>query len=1185
MKAKYYGVGIYVDGNLESVIQILEQSNIYNNFSFFLQCQDEKTDELYTELKKRCKYDVYKSVKKLESTPKSIWINCVSDDLFGFISTTFKQNAVALLLEYNDIKRIKELINLSISGGLIVVSKELFDIKKMSATDQDNLLALANLIVKPNSIPDMFFNISEKDAFTIPKKPKSEQLSHIHNENNKDFASIIINNKLVIEETSTQIDQYFKYPTKLSGKHINKLTPLFSERIWESMLNIVELTREKKDSIKKDFQDIGNSIQINICKLNSRSKQDTRTLITFSDNSEYYILMQDMERSEAKFKLFFENAPVGKSMMTPDGKYIKVNRTFAHMLGYKRHEMVNLSYTEITHPDDLDHSNKSLSILLEGHTKEFRFQKRYIGKDGQIIWTDVATRLFYSSEGKPMFFLTHIHDISKRIEAEKSLELNHAKTLTMFDAINELLYVSDPETYEIVYTNESFNKILGVKTTPVGKKCYAVIQGKSEPCEFCTNSKLFNQKSQEGYVWEFQNLKTNTWFRCADRVIDWIDGRKLRMELAIDITKEVEYRKNLERSQERYSLATTASNNGIWDWWTDSQNVYYSDQWKAQVGYSPEELENNFGTWERLLHPDDKERMVNRVYEFLENPDKYFIEEFRMMHKDGTPRWIHNRAAAVINDEGKVLRMFGSHTDITELKKAEEELRKTDLMYRGIIENAPDGVVMINMANRFSFVSNSALRMFGYSIDDIKDLDPSELTHPDDLDKVLELLQDLTSNKLKLQPTLEYRFKHSNGEWRWIESTFSLSLDENGNDAIVINFRDIRERKMYEQKLLEAKKKAEDANIHKNYFLANMSHEIRTPMNGVIGFSELLKDDDITSDQRKKYLEVIDTNAKQLLSLIDDIIDVAKIESNELKVHMDNCDIVDMMNDALSTFSEIKKQKGKDSINLNLHIPQQLSSFTINTDCHRLMQVFYNIIGNALKFSDSGNIDFGFSVGNNRIDFFVKDEGIGIPQDKLDEIFDRFKQLNYEDVVKYGGTGLGLSICRGIIELLGGEISVESKVGSGTHFKFYLPYFHSDLELNRQPESKFTSFDKAVDGIKILLVEDDPIVGMYFEEIFKPTNAILLWATNGVGALEIYKEHNDIDLVLMDIRMPEMNGYRATKEILKLNPKAKVIIQTAYAMQEERQKCFEAGCVDYLTKPIIKDELERKMPTWLVGDN
>lgn len=287
----------------------------------------------------------------------------------------------------------------------------------------------------------------------------------------------------------------------------------------------------------------------------------------------------------------------------------------------------------------------------------------------------------------------------------------------------------------------------------------------------------------------------------------------------------------------------------------------------------------------------------------------------------------------------------------------------------------------------------------------------------------------------ELELQMQEAYKH-NG---WIWARGELVKDENNNKIGLRGAaQDISERKKTEQELILAKKKAEIANIHKNYFLANMSHEIRTPMNGVIGFSELLKDDNLSQQEKHKYLEIININAMQLLSLIDDILDVAKIESGDLRVNKDSVSPAKIMNDLKTSYNQLKFNMNPD-LEIKVNIPQKHSDIRILTDAQRLHQVISNLLNNALKFSKKGIIEFGYTVHHKTIEIFVKDEGIGIHPDKIDEIFERFKQINYSTNTTFGGTGLGLAICKGIVDLLGGDLKVKSKPDIGSKFYFSIP--------------------------------------------------------------------------------------------------------------------------------------------------
>lgn len=431
---------------------------------------------------------------------------------------------------------------------------------------------------------------------------------------------------------------------------------------------------------------------------------------------------------------------------------------------------------------------------------------------------------------------------------------------------------------------------------------------------------------------------------------------------------------------------------------------------------------------------------------------------------------------------------------------------------------------------------------------------------------------------------LELEIIKANGEYGWLLAK-GEAVNENG---IVVGLRgsaqDITTIKENEKALIHAKQEAEEAalaNKHKNFFLANMSHEIRTPMSSVIGFANLLKNEELDKKTQLRFLEIIDNNSKQLLNLVDDIIDVSKIEMDELKMIYNNCHVSQLIENLALSFEQVKIQKEKQHLNIKAIIPSDLKNLNIYTDPRRLEQVLSNLLNNAVKFSEKGTITFGYTQVENYIKFYVDDQGIGIAKSKQSEIFERFKQVNYENNAKYGGTGLGLSICKAIVTLLGGDITVISKPGSGSRFEFKIPINSTSIKPDPTGNKIITTNTSFLKNKHILIAEDNKLIRMLIEILLKKTGAKLKFATNGKIAVDYFKENPNIDLVLLDIRMPEMNGIEAMEYILKINPKTKIIMQTAHAMEEEKNICYEKGCVDFLSKPIIKEQLFETLNKWL----
>ncbi|KJD33916.1 histidine kinase [Tamlana nanhaiensis] len=521
-------------------------------------------------------------------------------------------------------------------------------------------------------------------------------------------------------------------------------------------------------------------------------------------------------------------------------------------------------------------------------------------------------------------------------------------------------------------------------------------------------------------------------------------------------------------------------------------------------------------------------------------------------------------------------------TNITELKNQKEALKKSETELTRVQELAEIGSWYLNLKTGDVQWTIELFKIF--------DWDPT-LPPPtfEQTQKILTVESWKTLNKAVDDTVktgapyeIELNLIKQNGEKAWIWSRGEIDKDSEGN---IIGLRgaaqNITETKLVEEELIKAKKEAELANDHKNHFLANMSHEIRTPMNGVLGFSELLKNDQLTTKDRLKYLKIIDGNSKQLLNLIDDIIDIAKIESDEIKILLKPVHLPNLINNLEITYNQLKISRyKKENIKLTSHFPEDYKDLVVITDPQRLQQVISNLLNNAFKFSNDGEISFGFNVINNTVKFFVKDQGIGIKKSKQKEIFERFKQVNYDQNTNYGGTGLGLAICKGLVQLLDGEIELESEYNVGTLFEFTIPLKQGTLNTSKKKVSSFYDTD-FLQGKTILIAEDDSLIQLLFKITLKNTGANLLFAKNGKIAIELYKDTPKIDVLLFDIRMPEMNGFDALEKILEINPDAKIIMQTAYAMPEEKEKCFKKGCVGYLTKPVAKEDLFDELNKWI----
>ncbi len=380
----------------------------------------------------------------------------------------------------------------------------------------------------------------------------------------------------------------------------------------------------------------------------------------------------------------------------------------------------------------------------------------------------------------------------------------------------------------------------------------------------------------------------------------------------------------------------------------------------------------------------------------------------------------------------------------------------------------------------------------------------------------------------------------------------------------------------FSEVLVNAKIKAEESDNLKSIFLANMSHEIRTPMNAIMGFSYLLGDPEIEDSEKSQYIDIIRTSGNRLMQLIDDIIDISKLETQQLSINKSECNLSEILRNSVEAFSKSELLEKKPEINLVLSLPPAHNEIKVFSDSNRLQQVLDNLISNAIKYTERGTVEIGYSIKNNEekkfIEVFVKDTGIGIPVEMSEVIFDRFRQV--EEGSFHEGTGLGLSISKGIIELLGGKIWLKSELKKGTTFYISIPYDITETINTKTDVLSRQQLD--LTGKTIIIAEDDYNSFFFLKLLLAGQNAKILWAENGMDLLEIV-QRNLPDLILLDISMPLMNGFEFLEEMKSRGLNPKIIAQTAYAMPYEKERCIMAGCHGYISKPIIKATLFKEI--------
>jgi PAS domain S-box-containing protein len=507
--------------------------------------------------------------------------------------------------------------------------------------------------------------------------------------------------------------------------------------------------------------------------------------------------------------------------------------------------------------------------------------------------------------------------------------------------------------------------------------------------------------------------------------------------------------------------------------------------------------------------------------------------------------------------------------DIYESKYSQELYEEEQRLLNDLINTIPDSIYFKDLDLNYFRINHALAEKFGIenskNIKGLQNNDFFEEKYAKQSDNYERQIIETGEPLINIEDKQTWK----NGTVTWTSaSKIPLRNSKGKINGIMGISKDITDRKTMENELVHAKRKAEESDRLKSAFLANMSHEIRTPLNGILGFTNIiLAKDKIPAEEKIRYRNIIHKSSESLLQVINDILDISRIESGDLQIELKPCDINKTLKNLQTIYLSKIKEEEKD-IHLNL-LNDKLE--IIYTDEKRLQQVFTNLLDNAIKFTPLGTISFGIDkIENNTISFFVSDTGIGIPDDKHEIVFDRFRQVENNNL-ETGGNGLGLSIVKNIIELLSGKIWIDTSYKSGSLFRFELPYLIYEENYSTTPESLSSDFNDERQ-IQILLVENDMVNQQYLIEILRNKNCKIHPVSKGMEALEILKSKK-IDIVLMDVILPGISGMKIAKGIRKIKPNVYIIAQSAISKQSIKQEAIDSGYNDYISKPVIPKKL------------
>lgn len=545
-----------------------------------------------------------------------------------------------------------------------------------------------------------------------------------------------------------------------------------------------------------------------------------------------------------------------------------------------------------------------------------------------------------------------------------------------------------------------------------------------------------------------------------------------------------------------------------------------------------------------------------------------------MIHKEkflGTFVIVGKKAVPIPDKE--VLYAFAGVTANALIRKqSDESLRKSQKRMKAYLDNSPDGIFITNYEGEILDVNPAGALLIGKGRGELIGYKVSEFILAEYMSDIDTNVDSLVENGQVFRDTIKY-YKSDQ-----TISTALISTARIDNDLYASFVKNIDEIVEAKDLLFKAKEKAEESDRLKSAFIANISHEIRSPMNGILGFANLLKTRDIEYKKQQMFLDLITNNGNQLLLLIDDLLDIAKLEAKQLKIQIRECNLASIIDEVFIQYQPKAKEK---EIKLIKITNQDISDFVMYSDCLRIKQIITNLVTNAIKFTHEGQVVISYSVKESYFEIEVKDSGIGIPIQHLENIFNRFSQVENAQYTGSSGTGLGLAITKGLVELLNGEISVYSELNKGSRFVVSLPICHSDKDKANVTVSELTQKTPNVCEKIILVCEDEESNYLYISELLSIYNYNHIRASNGNQALEMVDENENIGLILMDIRMPELNGCEATKKIKEKKTNIPVIANSAFISEYVSYENEDCGFDEIIMKPIVPDVLIKTIKKYL----
>ena len=627
-------------------------------------------------------------------------------------------------------------------------------------------------------------------------------------------------------------------------------------------------------------------------------------------------------------------------------------------------------------------------------------------------------------------------------------------------------------------------------------------------------------------------------------------------------------------------LAARLAGVGYWRYDTAARKFSWSDHMFRIYGLDPASGPPSLDSLIDYCHPDDRAKLLAHQQDQIGKGLDTEVD-VRIVRTDGEVRHVVSRSSVQLDERGVTVARFGALTDITDIKRAEEAANESEKRYRFMAEYAPDMISRTKAGGEIVYVSPSSVRVLGYTPEEMRFLNPTDMVHPEDFEWVIAAFTRLIEQRLeRLEEPLCYRARHKDGHWIWIEANPIQIFSDDGATAEFIDIvRDVTQTKEFEAELEEARSQAVGAAAAKAAFLANMSHELRTPLTSIIGFSRLLSDRPELTDEARHFAQRTSEASEALLAIINDVLDFSKLEAGHVSLELRPMSVRRLVEETTGLIALQAKAKG---VELAMSLDPTTPEF-VSGDMARLRQVLLNLLSNALKFTDRGSVtvrtDYRAGEAGPLLRMTVSDTGAGIAPEKIAALFERFSQADVSINRTHGGTGLGLAISKGIVELMGGVMGVDSQEGQGSSFWLEIPAV-SAVAAAAAPDQA----EMAQGGLplRILMVDDTAVNRELVKLMLGPLGVEVHEADGGQAGVEAAAVTR-FDLILMDVRMPGVDGLEATRAIRADCPNNRltpILALTADVQPENAAACRAAGMDDVLPKPIVPAQLLAKISEW-----